>query len=1237
MVQTASIAIDLDSEAHESTTFAALLRDVARLGDQAEARVLAPGDSLLDGRFVIERLVGRGGMGTVYEATDRDLDASVALKTLRIDDPELLVRFKHEFRTMEALVHPNLVRPGELLEDRGLWFFTMELVHGVDFLRWIGRDQERLRYALLELADVLEALHRQKLVHRDVKPSNIVISNEGRLVLLDLGLARDGLRPLWVDTDGVGTALYMAPELAAGAAATPAADWYALGVMLHQALTGELPVNGAAELSEVKRTSPILPRLFDHEATPGLPALCRELLAPNPEQRPSGKDVLRALSVGGKPRVEVTTPRREIAEVELFGRSAELAQFRQALSDVEPGRPVCLYVFGASGVGKSALVSSFLSSLAPDPDTLVLRGRCHERESVPFKAFDGVVDDLTAQLGRRPTIEARDLLSKDGALLAQTFPALRTLTHTGGDSLPSEAPTQEHRKRVFAAFRRLIGRLAGAGRVVLFIDDVQWADEDGLSLLRQLLKRPDAPPVLLIAASRQGRASAPYIGADTRFLPIGPLPEEAAIRLSCALLRERGLDELLAGALVSESGGHPLHLAELVRHVSETGDRERVPRLDDAIVSRAERLDDRARELLSLIVLAAVPITGAVLRAAGAWSGDDLSHLLDLLRRAHFITAWSDRSGKRHAVQHDRVREALGDRIASPERLALHARLARAFEVAEPHNAEALALHHRGAGEPERARGHALRAARLALEGLAFDHASELFEMALELEPGATDVSRIRMELADALSAAARPSEAAWQYLEATNDPELHAQARRRAAEQMLLGGHTEQGLLLLDEVLKSLGSPSGAGAMKVPAEVGRAIDDLISGDGPSLTPNRELDPGQRERLEFFWFAASALALVDDARAADLHALLCSAALSSGDPSQMARAIGLEGCLRATNVGDAPNPRGPTDFERTRRMLDRGRELFGAGMDPIGHAMISAGEMMLDFNLGHWERFIALWDGSRRVLSRLPRTTWMRNSVCLYGLLSEFHLGKVRSLRLHWQEAHDDAIERGDRFLEHLLDAFATPFLHLVDARPEAAIQILEGTEARFWAGGVSHVSALRAIAVQLVSLYTGDYRNALDPKPGSLLSSSLSFAKRSHYTRLLVDGFEGALCMGALSEARTESERRALQERAEARLESLAHSVVPWANPYRTLLRAQIRVSKRALAEAAADFDLAAREFSAQGAELLAAIARLASLELEANGDPREPVVFMQSQGIADPLRLAAAFCPFLRAPEIR
>jgi hypothetical protein len=265
----------------------------------------------------------------------------------------------------------------------------------------------------------------------------------------------------------------------------------------------------------------------------------------------------------------------------------------------------------------------------------------------------------------------------------------------------------------------------------------------------------------------------------------------------------------------------------------------------------------------------------------------------------------------------------------------------------------------------------------------------------------------------------------------------------------------------------------------------------------------------------------------------------------------MARAIGLEGCVRATSVG-ATNTSIPVDFERTRRMLDRGRELFGAGMDPIGHAMISAGEMMLDFNLGQWERFIAIWDASRRVLSRLPRTTWMRDSVCLYGLLSEFHLGKLTSMHLHWQEARDDGIERGDRFLEQLLDAFVTPILYLMDARPDAATAVIEATADRFWAAGISHVGALRGVTVQLVSLYTGRYREALDPSPGSLLANSLSFARESHYTRLLVDGFDGALCVGALVDARADAERRALHARARARVESIAQNVMPWANPHR-------------------------------------------------------------------------------------
>ncbi|HEX4456341.1 MAG TPA: serine/threonine-protein kinase, partial [Polyangia bacterium] len=202
-------------------------------------------------RFVLKRRLGEGGMGVVWEALDRERLTPVALKTLRNLAPETLLRFKHEFRALQDLAHPNLVSLGELIEEDGQWFFTMELVRGESLLSWVRPpslpsdkfDEARLRAAFAQLATGLAALHARGLVHRDVKPSNVLVAEDGRVVVLDFGVVAE----VSAHEEGggvVGTAAYMAPEQAAGGPLGAAADWYAFGAVLHQALTGVLPFSG---------------------------------------------------------------------------------------------------------------------------------------------------------------------------------------------------------------------------------------------------------------------------------------------------------------------------------------------------------------------------------------------------------------------------------------------------------------------------------------------------------------------------------------------------------------------------------------------------------------------------------------------------------------------------------------------------------------------------------------------------------------------------------------------------------------------------------------------------------------------------------------------------------------------------------------------------------------------------------------------------------------------------------
>lgn len=364
-------------------------------------------------RFQILRQLGAGGMGVVYEALDRETKTRVALKTLRILNGDTLLRFKTEFRSLQGLQHENLVNLRELLENRGHWFFTMELVEGTDFLSYIGRkryedlhseattlaqgetsmrpsgeagdrlsdelempratygvDEGRLRAALGQMVCGLRVLHEAGKVHRDVKPSNCMVTPEGRVVVLDFGLITDLTSShAWnLETDLVGTVPYMAPEQAAAKPARPAADLYSVGVVLYEALTGLLPFSGPPGLVvQLKQTeTPVAPRKLLAEVPPDLDALCMDLLKIAPEARPTTDDVLTRLGFLElrSRRISTSSGREAAAEgaPAFVGRATELSLLHAAYADSRE-RAVAVLLSSESGMGKSSLLARFTAQL----------------------------------------------------------------------------------------------------------------------------------------------------------------------------------------------------------------------------------------------------------------------------------------------------------------------------------------------------------------------------------------------------------------------------------------------------------------------------------------------------------------------------------------------------------------------------------------------------------------------------------------------------------------------------------------------------------------------------------------------------------------------------------------------------------------------------------------------------------------------------------------------------------
>jgi hypothetical protein len=528
----------------ESTTVETWLRAVAEpshsLADPPALSSLTPGTRLGRGRFVVGELIGRGGMGAVYEVHDGQRGADLALKLLLDPRPERLLAFKNEFRALQDLRHPNLVRLDELFVEDDRWFFTMERVRGdrfTDHARPDGLDPVRLRAALLQLARGLLALHDADKVHRDVKPSNTLVEADGRVVLLDFGLVGDVRSPQGVLLPGAGTVAYMAPEQAQGAGGRPA-DWYSVGVMLYQALTGVLPFDGPPPR--------IIARKLSEPAPPpgalvaNLPAdlerLCADLLTRDPDRRPDGREILARIEE--RPRPTIGMPSQTARDGQLVGRTRELAALRTALHETSRAGATTVLIRGESGIGKTALLNAFAREL--ERPALVFAGRCYEREFVPFKALDGAIDALARYLDGLEEAALQRVLPPDAAALGRIFPVLRRACRRAGVVMDGPAPAEPTgaRSAAFRALRRLLGTLARRGPVVFAIDDLHWADVDSLRALEDLMHGPHPPPILLLLLARSETAT-PRLPGTLVPIELGPLLADEAHELARQLAGAR--------------------------------------------------------------------------------------------------------------------------------------------------------------------------------------------------------------------------------------------------------------------------------------------------------------------------------------------------------------------------------------------------------------------------------------------------------------------------------------------------------------------------------------------------------------------------------------------------------------------------------------------------------------------------------------------------------------------------
>jgi predicted Ser/Thr protein kinase/tetratricopeptide (TPR) repeat protein len=1026
---------------------------------QSERPALAPGEQL--GEYRIEHQLGSGGMGQVFAA--RKAGELVALKYLERTSAAMLYRFKQEFRTLAGVTHENLVSLGELvvLPD-GVHFFTMELIDGVPFDDYVrGRTPEgelpnlaRLRRALRQLVAGIRHLHQNGCIHRDLKPSNVLVTSEGRVVVLDFGLVQDHSGGQLDDPDDqiMGTPAYMSPEQAGLERATAASDWYSVGVMLFECLGGVRPFRGSLTklLFDKREYDPPDIAEIVGDVPPDLAALCRRLLARAPNERPSAREIVAILdgrTDTGAGALEFDDDSLVRGRAPFIGRTRELMVLDRAFDEVvHRHASVTIHLHGPSGYGKSALVREFFARVQDREQAVVLKGRCLERESVPYKGIDPVVDALSVYLRQIPSETLAAIEPEYAVALARLFPVLDDLwrldrTRTRG------VDAHELRARAFAALRALFDAVARRRPLIVFIDDFQWGNVDSAWLLGSLLRPPDAPPMLTLVSYRDDpdnevlrELAAPEAVADRdlREISVGPLSNNEAHALARSLMGD-AYELETAERYASGAAGSPFYIGELVRGASTESEAAPVGQLDQIVARRILALDPASRRLLDVVAVAGGPVERKVAFAASEL--DNPGELLPALREQDLVVARGSETAGTLETSHARIREVAIAELDRDQLRTTHLCLAYALEryASDP---EALAEHFEQGGERGRAAHYYARAAEQAATSLAFSRAVALYRTTLELLPPDSDpqhIADLRKGLADQLINVGRGHEAAQELLALAEWDKLQDQKRAReyrrlAADQLIKTGHVGDGLRELDRLLRSvdLHLPNGMlGA--VLALLWEQLRIKLRGFGFVRREPAAVAPELLDQIDTCFAVVNGLSTQETLLSALFHFRNLRLSLTSGEPYRVARALAYQCVIDVAG----------RNWKRVDAQLGTARKLVADLDDPQLAGFIDLCEASI-----HWfeRRYPTSGELHTKVIDRLEGVSgaaWDRRTAQIHHMWTLVCQGRLREFWSRAKGTTAQARERGD--LQELVEVSSfMAVAHTLAGSPDAAKQVLD-------------------------------------------------------------------------------------------------------------------------------------------------------------------------------------------------
>jgi len=716
-------------------------------------------------RYRVTDKLGQGGMGVVFRADDRLTGQKVALKQVVVaatelefttdgaasDSQEALLGLVTEFRTLSGLRHPNIISVldygFEIAPDTGEShpYFTMTLIEEAETVATYteSRDLSVKIGVLIQVLQALAYLHRRGILHRDLKPGNVLVTPQGQVKVLDFGLALATNSDTQQKGEVMGTLAYMAPEVLWGKSTTAATDLYAVGVMAYELITGSNPygdspgqmvmniLNMAADLSRIpdEAIQEVVGRLLEKEPL---------------DRYENAGEVIAAFSAAtGIPLPPESMAIREsfLQAADFVGRDEEIYRLRQALKTIVAARQGASFLIGGeSGVGKSRLVDE-VRTLALIEGAAVLRGQGVAGGGLPYQLWREPMRRLALM------VELSDL---EAAILHEIVPDMPELLERSIPPAP-RVDAKSGQQRLISTIVEVIHRVTHP--VMLLVEDLQWAQES-LEPLKQLNAVAKDFPLLIVGTFRDDeRPNLPDELSNMELIKLARLSKHQIAALSYSMLGTAGQRPEVIELLQRETEGNAFFAVEVVRALAEDVERlgdigtKTLPAsvfaqgIQSVIQRRLERVPEAGRDLLRLAAVMGRDLDLEVLQVLEAVD-------LDAWLRACSDAAVLEVVDDRWRFAHEKLREGL---LNAPNQADFHRRVAEAIEQVHldelaPYYGD-LARHHQITGDLQKERHYARLAGEAAVERYANNEALVFLNRALELTPDMALLARFSILL----------------------------------------------------------------------------------------------------------------------------------------------------------------------------------------------------------------------------------------------------------------------------------------------------------------------------------------------------------------------------------------------------------------------------------------------------------------------------------------------------------